>query len=86
MKFYFSPNNDESFKKEAVNSFVRTLIFNRSTNKIHNCYSRKVSKRWEQSVKNNIESDHRVKGLPNGDYQIYSWVTKNELDFSLPCF
>jgi len=57
MKFYFNPSDENAFKEKAIGNFVRTLIFDENSNVIHSCYSRKVSKKWEQTVKNNIESD-----------------------------
>ncbi len=85
-KFYFYPKDENAFKDQAVRNFVRTLIFDEQTNAIHSSYTRKVSKKWEQTVKNNIESDQRIKDLQNENYQIYSWVVKTKSDFSLPFF
>ncbi len=81
--------DENLFKEKAVDNFVRTLIFDKKTNEIYDCYSRKVSKKWKQSIKNNIESDHRIKKLKKslGDnYQIYSWVTTSKLNLELPDF
>jgi len=86
MKFYFNPIDENLFKEKAIGNFVRTLIFNEKTNEIHRCYSRKVSKKWKQSIKNNIESDYRVKKLSGNNYQIYSWVATSELNLELPDF
>ncbi len=86
MKFYFNPIDEDLFKEKAIGNFVRTLIFNKKTNEIHSCYARKVSKKWEQSIKNNIESDHRVKELSGDSYQIYSWIVTSESNLELPNF
>lgn len=86
-EFYFHPRDENALKKQAVNNFVRTLIFEVEINKVNNSYIRKVCTEWTQTVKNNIETDHRVRNLPeNKKYQIYSWVVKIESDFSLPSF
>ncbi len=86
LKFYFNPIDENLFKEKAIGNFVRTLIFNERTNEIHSCYSRKVNTKWRQTIKNNIESDHRVKELSDDNYQIYSWVVTSELNLELPDF
>ena len=85
LDLYIYPRDEDSFKERAVGRYVRTLIVD-TENKIHLSYSRKVSKMWSQTVKNNIETDHRIKELPNGHYKIYNWVTESESDSSLPLF
>lgn len=86
MEFLFHPADEEKFKEQAVNKFVRTVVFDVSKNEVVISYTRKVSKVWEQTCKNNIETDHRIKRLSGDNYQIYSWITNSERDFGLPCF
>ena len=86
MEFYFYPADEIKFKDAAVGNFVRTVIFDRTSNEIVLSYTRRVKKVWEQTCKNNIETDHRVKDLAGDAFQIYSWVTKSKNDFGLPSF
>lgn len=86
MDFYFYPTNEETFKEKALNNFVRTLAFDTNKNEVVLSFTRKVSKKWEQTLKNNIETDHRIKKLSGNQYQIYSWVTSSKSDFGLPHF
>ena len=79
MKFYFDPEKQDDFKNKALNYYVRTLIFEEQAN-THRCFVRKVKKKWKQTVKNNIETDHRIKKLPKDkNYRIYSWVVEKSL-------
>ncbi|MCI5165958.1 MAG: hypothetical protein D3903_07645 [Candidatus Electrothrix sp. GM3_4] len=86
MEFYFYPENEEDFKKLATGHFVRTLVFNTQTKQIEKEFVRSVNKHWEQTCKNNIETDHRIKELIGECYQIFSWVTMTKTDFNLPGF
>lgn len=86
MKFYFHPHEEEEFKKTAVGKIVHTLVFDTSKQKVIINFSRKVNTIWEQTCKNNIATDHRIKQLKGKNYQIYSWVSNNKNDFNLPFF
>lgn len=86
MEFFFHPTDENKFKEEAVNNFVRTLVFDCSKGEVVTSFSRQVTKIWENSCKNNIETDHRIKGLSGSNFHIYSWITKSKKDFGLPCF
>ena len=86
MEFYFYPANEDAFKEKAVNNFVRTLVFDAHRNEVVLSFARKVSKKWEQTLKNNIETDHRIKGLRDSQYQVYSWITSSKSVFGLPHF
>ncbi len=86
MEFFFHPSNEDKFKKEAVNHFVRTVVFDTSKKAVVTSFTRQVRKVWEQTCKNNIETDHRIKELSGDHFQIYSWVAKSEIDFGLPGF
>jgi hypothetical protein len=85
MKFYFHPNNEKVFKEAAVGKFVRTLVYNEESNEIIS-FTRKVKILWQQTCKNNIESDHRIKDLSGSHFQIYSWIVQSEDELSLPSF
>ena len=86
MKFYFYPNTESAFKRQASGNHVRTLIFNVLTGDIEQSFIRKVSTEWQQTCKNNIATDHRVKNLTGTSYEIYSWVVPTEKSLSLPSF
>jgi len=86
MEFFFYPTDDNRFKEEALNNYVFTVVFDIAEGKVFSSFARKVSKIWEQTCKNNIETDHRIKDLPGNNFQIYSWITKSENDFGLPFF
>ncbi|MCL1046545.1 hypothetical protein L2737_14620 [Shewanella electrodiphila] len=86
MEFYFYPNDETEFKSNAVGNYVHTVIFNTNEHKVVNSYARKVNKHWEQTCKNNIETDHRIKELSGDHFQIYSWISKSKTDFALPFF
>jgi len=86
MKFFFYPEDENQFKKEAKNNFVRTIVFDTSKNEVVAVFFRSVKKVWEQTCKNNIETDHRIKALSGDHFQIYSWVSIAKNDFSPPCF
>lgn len=86
MIFYFCPSNENTFKENAVGNYVRTLVFDRTKNAVVLTFARKVSKKWEQSVKNNIETDHRIKSLSGDSLEIYSWVTATKSGLALPHF
>jgi len=85
ISYFFHPENEDAFKKEAKGNFVRTMIIDLDNHDIKT-YSRSVNVIWTQTRKNNIETDQRVKDLKNGNYHIYSWVVSNNNDFKLPCF
>tara|TARA_R110000868_G_scaffold144840_9_gene364281 strand:- start:298 stop:576 length:279 start_codon:yes stop_codon:yes gene_type:complete len=86
MKFYFYPTTESTFKKEASGHYVRTIIFNVLTGEIEQSFVRKVSSVWQQTCKNNIATDQRVKALNKKNHEIYSWVVTAEKSFSLPSF
>jgi hypothetical protein len=86
MKFYFYPTGEEKFKADAFNNFVRTLVFNVLSGEIEVSFIRQVKTLWQQTCKNNIETDHRIKELSGDHFQIYGWVVKSKSDFQLPVF
>lgn len=86
MEFYFYPANESEFKTNAVGNFVHTLVFDTTEQKVIISFVRQVRKVWEQTCKNNIETDHRIKELTGNNYQVFSWVSKSKSDFSLPLF
>lgn len=86
MKFYFYPANEKIFKSGAVNNFVRIVVFNELSGEIEASFIRRVNTLWQQTCKNNIETDHRIKELNGDHFQVYSWVAKNKPDFQLPAF
>ena len=86
MEFYFYPNDEMEFKSNAVGNFVHTIVFDTTEQKVIISFVRQVRKFWEQTRKNNIETDHRIKELSGEHYQIYSWVSKSKSDFNLPFF
>ena len=86
MNFYFYPADEACFKEAALGKYVRTLVYNQESNLVELTFTRKVSTIWSQTVKNNIESDHRIKALLGEKYEIYNWVVVNEKEFSLPEF
>jgi hypothetical protein len=51
MDFFFHPVNEEKFKKEAVNHFVRTVVFDTSTGEVVTSFTRRVQKVWEQTAR-----------------------------------
>lgn len=73
MEVLFYPQDEEEFKKEAVGNFVYTKVTNLSTNEIF-IFSRKVTKLWTASCRNNIVTDHRIKALEGSNYRINSWI------------
>lgn len=86
MEFYFYPTDESDFKTNAVGNFVHTLVFDTTEQKVIISFARQVSKIWEQTCKNNIETDHRIKELNGDNYQVFSWVSKSKYDFNLPSF
>ena len=86
MIFYFYPSDESTFKKQAIDNYVHTLVFDTAKGKIITMFTRHVKKEWSQTCKNNIETDHRIKELHNNDYKIYSWITKSKNELNLPCF
>jgi len=86
MEYYFNPSCDDEFKAEAKNNIVRTIVFDTVSQEVVVSFSRQVKKIWAQTCKNNIETDHRIKGLSGENFQIYSWVSKSKNDFGLPHF
>lgn len=86
MEFYFYPADESMFKERAVNNCVRTLVFDVEKSQVIKLFPRKVGKLWEQTFKNNIETDHRIKELPGNNYQIFSWVVKTEKELGHPGF
>ena len=86
MEFFFYPADEDKFKKESVNHLVRTVVFDTSKEEVVTSFTRQVHKVWEQTCKNNIETDHRIKVLSGDHFQIYSWVAKSKKDFGLPGF
>ena len=86
MEFYFYPTDESEFKANAVSNFVHTLVFDTTEQKVIVSFVRQVSKVWEQTCKNNIETDRRIKELSGESYQIFSWVSKSKSDLNLPFF
>jgi len=86
MEFFFYPQDENKFKQDAVGNFVRTIIFNSVNEKVATSFVRKVNKLWEQTCKNNVETDHRIKELSGEHFQVYSWITQSKNDFGLPNF
>jgi hypothetical protein len=86
MEFYFHPADESKFKEEAVGNFVRTIVFDTLKDEVTVSFVRQVRKVWEQTCKNNIATDHRIKELSGDHFQIFSWVTKSKSDFGLPSF
>lgn len=86
MDYFFYPIDESEFKAQAVGNFVHTIVFDTQNQTIVTCFTRQVRKVWEQTCKNNIETDHRVKELTGSHFQIYSWVSKSKSDLSLPFF
>ncbi len=48
MKFYFYPIDEEEFKSEALNNYVRTIVFNELSGEIEVSFIRQVKKLWQQ--------------------------------------
>jgi len=65
MIFKFEPSDDEKFKSKAVNNKIVSVVVDSITNEIILSFTRKVRKKWDQSCKNNIETDHRIRELTN---------------------
>lgn len=86
MEFYFYPNDESEFKSKAVNNFVHTVVFDTVEQKVTTSFVRQVRKVWEQTCKNNIETDHRIKELDGKNFQVYSWVSNSKSNFGLPFF
>lgn len=86
MEFHFYLNDETEFKSNAVGNFVHTLVFDTIEQKVIVSFVRQVRKIWEQTCKNNIETDHRIKELSSDNYQIFSWVSKSKSDFNLAFF
>lgn len=86
MEFYFYPTDESEFKSVALDNYVHTLVFDTTEQKVIISFVRKVRKVWEQTCKNNIETDHRVKELSGENYQVFSWVSKSKSDLNLPSF
>lgn len=77
MEVLFYPQDEEQFKKEAVGNFVYTEVTNLSTNEIF-IFSRKITKLWTASCRNNIVTDHRIKELEGNNYCIKNWIESSE--------
>ncbi len=65
MRFIFEPVNEENFKQEAVGHTIETVVTDSQTGIEIVRFARSVRKKWEQTCKNNIETDHRIKELKN---------------------
>ena len=86
---YFFYHKDESnFQESANGKFVHTLIYKPSTNETVNVFSRKVGRVWQNSCKNEVETDDRIRKNSNlneeDKYHIYSWVSESQSDSALP--
>ncbi|MHC8470556.1 hypothetical protein [Plesiomonas shigelloides] len=86
MNFYFYPASEEKFKADALDNFVRTVVFNKLSGEVEISFIRQVRTLWQQTCKNNIETDHRIKELNGEHFQVYSWVVRSKSDFELPAF
>jgi hypothetical protein len=85
-QYFFYPVDEKQFKQEAKNHFVRTIVFDTKKAEIITSFVRGVKTDWQQTLKNNIESDQRIKALSGEHFEIYSWVIQSKSDFNLPCF
>lgn len=78
MRFIFEPANEEIFKNQAVNHTLETVVTNSNTGEEITKFERRVTKKWEQTCKNNIETDHRIKVLKkdsnSNNYIVYSRI------------
>ena len=53
------------FKENANGKFVHTLIYKPSTNETVNVFSRNVGSVWQNSCKNEVETDDRIRKNSN---------------------
>ena len=61
---YFFYHKDESnFQESANGKFVHTLIYKPSTNETVNVFSRNVGSVWQNSCKNEVETDDRIRKI-----------------------
>lgn len=78
MRFIFEPASEEIFKNQAVNHTLETVVTNSNTGEEITKFERRVTKKWEQTCKNNIETDHRIKVLKkdsnSNNYIVYSRI------------
>ncbi len=63
MRFIFEPASEKNFKEQAVGRTIETVVVNTITEEEVKIFTRNVRKTWEQTCKNNIETDHRIKEL-----------------------
>ena len=86
--YFFYPKDESKFKKSANGKFVHTLIYKPSTNEIVNVFDRKVGCVWQNSCKNQVETDRKIRQNSNlneeDKYHIYSWVSESQSDYALP--
>ncbi len=78
MIFTFEPTNDKDFKGKAKDRTIEIVVTNSNTGEEITRFTRNVRKKWEQTCKNNIETDHRIKELKNDsdsdNYIVYTRV------------
>ncbi len=68
MIFTFEPTNDKTFKRDAVNHTIETVVLNSLTGEEITSFIRNVKKIWDQTCENNIATDHRIKILKQDLY------------------
>ena len=61
-KFFFYPKDKNEFFARVEGNYSRTLVFKPSTNKVITTFCRDVNE-WNNSRKNQIQSDSRIKKL-----------------------
>ena len=85
--YFFYPEGESNFKESANGKFVHTPIYKPSTNEIVNVFSRKVGRVWQNSCKNEVETDHRIRKNSNlneeDKYRAYSWISESQSDSAL---
>jgi len=78
MRFIFEPNSNEVFKKRALNNMIETVVHNQRTGEVIVRFTRRVRKIWEQTCKNNVLTDHRIKKLKHDkeseNYIVYTKI------------
>jgi len=71
MKFYFYPTGEEKFKADALNNFVRTIVFNELSGEVEVNFIRQVKTLWQQSVRTILR---QITALKNSMVSIFKCI------------
>lgn len=78
MIYKFEPKDEKDFMEMAVGNKIQTIVTDSISGQEIINFTRKVKSVWSQTMKNNIQSDHRIKQLvkiqDTSNFIVYTYI------------